>query len=207
MKGFLSMFVKSARELKSVKCITITGVFIAVSMLIETYSIDLQFVKINFAFLAIAVIGMLFGPIVGLFSGFACDIVGFLVHPSGGFLPAYVIVGGIQGLIYGLCLYQKNDGHSIVVNRKSDGKQIDITLYLRAVAARLLDVIVINLLIQTKLNMYYGFIPKQAYSEAIVARTAKNVIELAVDLPMLFVLLPMMLMVYRRITVSGRAHA
>ena len=207
MKGFLSMFVKSARELKSVKCITITGVFIAVSMLIETYSIDLQFVKINFAFLAIAVIGMLFGPTVGLFSGFACDIVGFLVHPSGGFLPAYVIVGGIQGLIYGLCLYQKNDGHSIVVNRKSDGKQIDITLYLRAVAARLLDVIVINLLIQTKLNMHYGFIPKQAYSEAIIARTAKNVIELAADLPMLFVLLPMMLMVYRRITVSGRAHA
>ncbi len=207
MKGFLSMFVKSARELKSVKCITITGIFIAVSMLIETYSIDLQFVKINFAFLAIAVIGMLFGPTVGLFSGFACDIVGFLVHPSGGFLPAYIIVGGIQGLIYGLCLYQKNDGHSIVVNRKSDGKQIDITLYLRAVAARLLDVIVINLLIQTKLNMHYGFIPKQAYSEAIIARTAKNVIELAVDLPMLFVLLPMMLMVYRRITVSGRAHA
>ena len=44
------------------------------SMVLEMYSINLLFVKINFAFLATAVIGMLFGPTVGFFAGLACDV-------------------------------------------------------------------------------------------------------------------------------------
>lgn len=204
MKSFFSMFLKSAKEFKSIKCLSVTGVFIAISMIIEMYSIDLQFFKINFAFLAIAVIGMLFGPTVGLFAGFACDIVGFMVHPSGGFLPAYVIVGGLQGLIYGICLYCKADKHSIMFVNNESGKSLDITLYLRAVCARFLDVIVINLLINTKLNLHYGFIPQEAYGAAIVSRIAKNVIELCADLPMLFILLPVALAAYKRIGSTKR---
>ena len=199
MKSFFRMFVNSAKEFTNIRCLTITGIFIAISMIIETYSIDLKFAKINFAFLAIAVIGMLFGPSVSLFAGFACDIVGFFVHPSGGFLPAYVLVAGLQGLIYGICLYHKNDSHKILFVNSITGKSTDITLYLRAVLARLLDVVLINLLINTKLNLYYGFIPSQAYSEAIIARTAKNVIELCADIPLLFVLLPVALIAYKRI--------
>ena len=168
-------------------------------MIIEAFSIDLQFAKLNFAFLAIAIIGMLFGPCMGLVAGFACDIVGYLVHPTGGFLPAYILVAGLQGLIYGLCLYHKMNGHSIQFRNTTTGKEWDITLFLRAVAARLLDVIVINLLINTKLNLHYGFIPEQAYGAAIIARTAKNVIELALDLPMLFILLPIALTAYQRV--------
>ena len=102
MKSFFRMFVTSAKEFKSIKCITITGVFIAVSMLIESFSIDIRFAKLNFAFVAIAVIGMLFGPTVSVLAGFACDVVGFMVHPTGGFLPAYTLVAGLQGLIYGI---------------------------------------------------------------------------------------------------------
>ena len=78
-------------------------------------------------------------------------------------------------------------------------KSTDITLYLRAILARLTDVIVINLLIQTKLNLHYGFIPQEAYGVAIVARVAKNVIELAIDLPLLFILLPVALKAYQHI--------
>lgn len=207
MKSFFSMFLKSAKEFRSIKCLSVTGVFIAISMIIEMYSIDLQFVKINFAFLAIAVIGMLFGPAVGLFAGFACDIVGFMVHPSGGFLPAYVLVGGLQGLIYGLCLYHKADDHSIMFVNNASGKSRDMTLYLRAVLARLLDVIVINLLIQTKLNLHYGFIPQEAYGAAVISRVAKNVIELCADLPLLFILLPIALAVYKRSYSQKRASA
>ncbi len=199
MKSFFSMFKNSAKEFKSIKCLSVTGIFIAISMIIEMYSIDIQFAKINFAFLAIAVIGMLFGPTVGLFAGFACDIVGFMVHPTGGFLPAYVLVAGLQGLIYGICLYHRADGHSIVSVNNVSGKSTDITLFIRAVIARFLDVIVINLLINTKLNLHYGFIPSEAYSTAIVSRIAKNVIELCVDLPLLFVLLPVALSAYKRI--------
>ncbi|MGN0575771.1 MAG: folate family ECF transporter S component [Ruminococcus sp.] len=199
MKSFLSLFTDSLKELKKVRNLVITAVFIGISMVIEMYAIDLQFVKINFAFLAIAVIGMLFGPSVGLIAGCACDVVGFIAHPSGAFIPVYVLVAGLQGLIYGLCLYRKNDRHSIVLVNNASEKKTDITLYLRAILARLLDVIVINLLIQTKLNMHYGFIPQEAYGTAIVARVAKNVIELCADIPMLFVLLPAALAAYNRL--------
>lgn len=202
MKSFFSMFSNSAKEFKSIKCLTTTGVFIAISMVIEMYSIDLQFAKINFAFLAIAVIGMLFGPAVSTFAGFACDIVGFLVHPSGGFLPAYVLVGGLQGLIYGICLYHKAEKHSIMFTNNITGKNVNVTLYLRAVCARFLDVAVINLLVNTKLNLHYGFIPKESYAAAVISRIAKNVIELCVDLPLLFVLLPVALAAYKRVARS-----
>lgn len=199
------MFKKSAAELKSVRCIAITGVFIAVSMVIEGLSIDLEFVKINFAFLAIAAIGMLFGPSVSLLAGFACDIVGFLAKPSSAFLPAYVVAAGIQGLIYGICLYRKNDSHSIKLVNNKTGSDTDITLFVRAIAARLLDVIVVNLLINTKLNLHYKFIPEQAYTEAIVARIAKNVIELFADIPLLFLFLPVVLAAYKRANMDRKS--
>ena len=206
MKSFFRMFVTSAKEFKSIRCLTITGVFIAASMMIESFSIDIQFAKLNFAFVAIAVIGMLFGPTVSLFAGFACDIVGFMVHPTGGFLPAYTLVAGLQGLIYGICLYHKNDKHSILIGNNVTNKQRDITLFVRIVIARLIDVIIINLFINTALNLHYGFIPKAAYSSAIVARIAKNVIELVIDIPLLFIILPVCLVAYKR-TVSSRAKA
>ena len=91
MKGIFSCFAESAKEFTKLRSLVITALFIAISMIIEAFSIDLQFAKLNFAFLAIAIIGMLFGPCMGLVAGFACDIVGYLVHPTGGFLPAYIL--------------------------------------------------------------------------------------------------------------------
>ena len=113
MRDFLSVFTDSAKEFTKVRSLVTTSLLVAVSMVIEMFSIDIGFAKLNFAFLAIAIIGMLFGPCMGMMAGFACDIVGYLAHPSGGFLPAYVLVGGLQGLFYGLFLYQKWSGHSI----------------------------------------------------------------------------------------------
>ena len=116
-----------------------------------------------------------------------------------GLLAAHPLAGVLLGLFYGLFLYQKWSGHSIQFVSNKTGKTTDITLYLRAIVARLADVVIINLLIQTKLNLHYGFIPQEAYGAAIVARVAKNVIELAIDLPLLFILLPVALKAYQHI--------
>ncbi len=198
MKGFFSMFTESAKEFTKIRTLTVTAMLVAVSMLIELFAIDVGFIRLNFAFLAIAAIGMLFGPCVGLTAGLACDVVGHLVHPMGAFLPAYTLAAGLQGLIYGMMLYYKADVPTIAIGGSSE-KRRDITLYVRLVCARLLDVIIINLLINTALNLHYGFIPQEAYSAAIVARTAKNVIELALDLPLLFVVMPGVLAAYKRV--------
>ncbi|WP_051588825.1 folate family ECF transporter S component [Ruminococcus sp. NK3A76] len=196
MKNFFKMFADSAKEFKSVKTITVTGMFIALSMIIEMFSIDIGYAKLNFAFIAIAVIGMLFGPTVGFGAGLVCDVVGYIAHPTGAFLPMYTLVAGLQGLIYGICLYYKRETPMEVKGK-------DISLFVKATVARLLDVIIINLLINTKLNMHYGFIPAAAYSTAIKARVLKNLIELAADLPLLFILLPICLAAYKRTSKSS----
>lgn len=194
MKSFLNLFKDSAAELKKISCLTITGVFIAVSMMIESFTIEIPYAKLNFAFLAIAVIGLLFGPTVSCISGGLCDIVGFMVHPQGGFLPVYILIAMLQGLIYGICLYRKSPW----MIKRSDNKVSNVAIYICAVIARILDVVIINLLINTKANMHYGFIPETAFWEAVSARLIKNVVELAADIPMLFILLPFALMLYRR---------
>lgn len=194
MKSFLNLFKDSAAELKKISCLTITGVFIAVSMMIESFTIEIPYAKLNFAFLAIAVIGLLFGPTVSCISGGLCDIVGFMVHPQGGFLPVYILIAMLQGLIYGICLYRKSPW----MIKRSDSKVSNVAIYICAVIARILDVVIINLLINTKANMHYGFIPETAFWEAVSARLIKNVVELAADIPMLFILLPFALMLYRR---------
>lgn len=194
MESFFNLFKDSAAELKKVSCLTITGVFIAVSMLIESFTIEIPYAKINFAFLAIAVIGLLFGPTVSFIAGGLCDVVGYIVHPQGGFLPIYILIAMLQGLIYGICLYRKSPW----MMKRAEKKASNFAIYICAVIARLIDVAVINLILNTKANMHYGFIPETAFWEAVAARLIKNAVELAADIPLLFVMLPFALLLYRR---------
>lgn len=61
MRDFLSLFTESAKEFTKVRSLVTTSLLVAVSMVIEMFSVDIGFAKLNFAFLAIAIIGMLFG--------------------------------------------------------------------------------------------------------------------------------------------------
>ena len=74
----MKMFQESFKEFKDLRAVVVTGLLIALSMVIESFTINLGFAKINFAFLAIAAIGMLYGPSVSLFAGAVCDVLGIL---------------------------------------------------------------------------------------------------------------------------------
>lgn len=199
MKKFLGLFRQSFREItgkEKITCIVTTGILLAASMIIETYTIEIPFAKINFAFIAIAAIGMLYGPTISFFAGGICDILGFIVHPSTAFLPLYTLIGMFQGLIYGIVLYQKW-GNISKINAKKGRKMTELTI--RVIVARLLDVIIINLLINTSANMHYGFIPRQAFGTAVAARIVKNLLQLAADIPLLIIIMPVILITYSKI--------
>lgn len=172
------------------------AMLMAVSMVIESLTIQISpSLKINFAFLALAALGMLFGPSIGFIAGGMCDVLGFLVHPQGGFLPLYTLIGCLQGLIYGLVLYRrwgKLEDTSIGKGKKYGEFAV------RLIVARMLDVIIINLCLNTMANMHYGFIPQQAFGAAVAARFVKNALELAADIPLLFILMPAVLALYER---------
>ncbi len=206
MKRFISLFKESVCELKgrnSIVCIVLTGMLVAVSMGLEAFTIEIPFAKINFAYVAIAGIGMLFGPVISTFAGGMCDIVGYIAHPDGAFIPTYILVAMLQGLIYGLFLYRKWGNISTFENKK--GKRLT-EFGIRIIAARLTDILVINLVLNTFLNMHYGFIPRQALNIAIYTRLGKNMLQFIADVPILFAILPIMLMAYN-VILGNRGHA
>ncbi|MDR0984049.1 MAG: folate family ECF transporter S component [Ruminococcus sp.] len=197
---FLKSFRESFKEFKSVYALAVMGLLIGISMVLETFTISLPMFKINFSFLAVASIGMLFGPVVGIFGGMLSDVLGWVVHPDGPFLPLYTLVGGLQGFIYGYVLYHKN-GNSFgknKINTKSE-KLYNRSFVIKVVVARLLDVVVVNMFINTYLNIHYGFIPYESMALIITSRGVKNLLEFVVDVPMLLVVLPAAFVAYRRV--------
>ena len=104
--SFFEKFGKSAFELKSIRCITVTGVLIALDLVLKMFSINItNDLKITFAYLALATIGMLYGPTVAFLAGAITDIIGFMIKPDGGFSPLFTLVEAIGAMIYGIFLY------------------------------------------------------------------------------------------------------
>ncbi len=170
----MKKFLESCKELKDLRAVVVTGLLIALSMVIESFTINLGFAKINFAFLAIAAIGMLYGPSVAFFAGGICDILGYLVAPDGAFFPLYTLIGAVQGLIYGVIAYRKLCDKS--------GKAFNKEMMIRLIIARIVDVLFINLICNTAANFHYGFLQDKTLGAAIAARTAKNLLELPFDI-------------------------
>lgn len=184
MKRFINAFRSSAKEFCDLRSVMVTGLLIAVSMAIESMTIPLGFAKINFAFLAIAAIGMLYGPVVSFFAGALCDIVGFAVHPEGGFLPLYILIAAVQGLIYGTIAYRR-----LYTGGASQ--------WIMLCVARIVDVVCINIVCNTAANYHYGFLASEtSLIAAIYARIAKNLIELPFDLLLIALILPAVLKAY-----------
>ncbi len=197
------LFRQSAEELKDLRSVIVTGLLIAVSMAIESFTIQLGFAKINFAFLAIAAIGMLYGPTVGFFAGAVCDILGFLVAPDGGFLPLYTLIGAVQGLLYGLIAYRRLCKRKTVsANPYANPAQL-----IRLCIARIVDVLLINLVCNTAANYHYGFLGDKTLGAAIAARVLKNVIELPFDLILIAAILPAVLTAYEMTFAKKRSAA
>ncbi len=205
MKGFFRLFRLSANEMFEKKKgpdallkLVICALLIALSMVIEALSIDLPFGKVNFAFIPLAAIGMLFGPTVSIFAGGICDVLGFLVHPTGAFLPLYTLIGMFQGLIYGIVLYRRwGDIYSEETKGRIFGMNLT-QLGIRLIVARLIDVLLVNMIFNTTANIHYGFIPYKSLSVIIAGRLGKNLLELAADIPLMFIVLPFVLVLYSR---------
>ena len=195
----MKMFQESFKEFKDLRAVVVTGLLIALSMVIESFTINLGFAKINFAFLAIAAIGMLYGPSVSFFAGAVCDVLGYLVAPDGAFFPLYTVIGAAQGLIYGLIAYWKLS--------KRTGKEYDFEMMIRLIIARVIDVVVINLVCNTAANFHYGFLRDKTLSAAIAARVAKNLLELPVDIILIVGVLMAVLKAYTMVFGTRRTTA
>lgn len=97
------------KQLKDVKTIVVLGLLVAVSLCLAEFSIRLTpTLMITFSYLASAICGMFFGPVVGGLFGVITDNVKFFLAPSSGpYCPLFTINEVLAGIIYGVMFCKK----------------------------------------------------------------------------------------------------
>lgn len=91
------------------KGIAIVGLLIAMNITLGRIGITTPVVRITFAFLPTALIGMIFGPWVGGVAAVLADLLGFIIGGGvGGFFPGFTLSAFLTGLVYGVFIYKRN---------------------------------------------------------------------------------------------------
>ncbi len=199
-KPVFGCFRESAKELKNIRCLVVTAMLIALELAIKQLTVTVSpDLKISFAFLAKASVGMLYGPTIAFFEGLVSDIIGFIIKPTGSFSPLFTLQEGFAAMLYGLFLYKlklsRKDMHDKTLQKQS-AKQI-----VRIILAKLSVTIGINLfytplaIIITN-SMAAGGLVYGSTLTGYPARLIKNAIQFPVDCVLLIAFLPIVSTAY-----------
>lgn len=182
MKSFFSTFKDSAAELKNIRCLTVTGILVAIFIILDMFSIRIgDFIKVNFAFTALASVGMLFGPVPAMLAALAGDLIGCILGGQAP-LPLLSCTAVLEGLLYGIMLYKPNGVKRLVI---------------MSTVARVIDSVVISLLLNTMVLRYYNFMSSTA--EQFYIRCGKIATELIFFIPLMIIIMPAVSAMYSKI--------
>lgn len=200
--AILRMFKNSALELKNVRCLTVTAMLIALNLVLKSVTVYLsEDLKLTFSFLALAAIGMLFGPTVSFMAGIITDILGMLLAQTmGAFNPLFTIVEATGAMIYGMFLY----GMKYV---KIDFKGMNVSSFLklishiwRIIVAKLTVVIVCNVILNPLAMIIAEYWTWEvAVKVKIPARLIKYAIQTPVDWVLMVLVLYPVLLAYKTV--------
>lgn len=168
MGKIMDLFHDSAKNFKDLRCLIITALFIALQIILDMFCrIQItQELRIDFAFLGAACIGMLYGPSVGIIAGIVSDVLGYVLAQSpGGFFPGFTVTTMVAGLIYGCFLYRKK-----------------ITV-VRCILTKLTVNVGCNILLN---SLWFSLLNGQAMFAIIASRILKNVILLPIEIILLY---------------------
>lgn len=109
------IILRSTREVTTVseskistKKLTVTAAIIAINLVLNQFTLAFgTLLEIGFAFLALAVLAYLYGPIHAGLASVIADLIGFLLRPNGFFFPGFSLNALLMGIIYGIFLYKK----------------------------------------------------------------------------------------------------
>ena len=99
---------QAMQDAKSVRMITVAALLIALRIVLKNFHIPIgQGMDIYFGYMLNAMGAMIYGPIMGILTGFVVDILGFVLFPSPyGFFFGYTITAMAGSFIYGLFYYR-----------------------------------------------------------------------------------------------------
>lgn len=166
--GFIKdQFTSSFRALQKTRTLTMTGLLLAVQIVLGSYgTIEVtDSLKISLSHLALAPTAIFFGPVVASMQGALSDIVGYLIKPTGPYFPGFTLATLLLGTTYGVSLYKTK--HTMM----------------RIVITRIVVMVLINLLLNTVcLVMLYG--PSRLATFPV--RMVKNIVQLPFDCILLY---------------------
>lgn len=176
-----NIFLSSLRELKSTRNLATIAIFIAINIALDLMGLTVRIgpsMRLGFGFLCNASVGMLFGPTVGIMTGFCTDVLGFFAGNAaqGAFNPLFTLVAMTGGLIYGLWLYPSK-----------------VSVW-RAAGAKFS----INLICNVLMNTYFLALTQGKGMIAMLpARIFKNIVLLPIEVVLLFFVLTLVKKTYK----------
>ncbi len=87
-----------------------TSVFIALFIILSYFNISLTpIIEIRLGYFALAVAGLVGGPVMGFFTGALGDLLKMLIVPgTGSFFPGFTLCYAFLGMCYGFLFYKRN---------------------------------------------------------------------------------------------------
>lgn len=196
MESFFNLFKDSVQELKKVSTLTVCGVLMALSIVMRNMAINITpDLRITFSFFGIMAIAMLYGPVVCVISNVGVDVIGYVLdgYKARDYNLGLLAVKIIIALIYGICLYKKTTGKSIIIS---------------GIISRVIVVLLCNLVLNSAV-LYYCYTNKNfpfmsasewmAFRIWFTPRLIKNCVMLPIELVMVSLLLPIISQAYKRI--------
>ena len=98
----------ASKDAKKLRNLMIAALFIALRIIIASFYIPLgENLNVYFGFFVNALGAMIYGPVLALGSGFVCDILEFVLHPSPyGFFFGYTITAMLGSFFYAIFFYR-----------------------------------------------------------------------------------------------------
>lgn len=221
MKSFFSLFSDSTRELKKVSTLTVTGMLMALSIVLRSMYIPItQDLRITFSFLGVMAVAMLYGPTVCVISNIGIDIIGYLLDgcKMREYNFALLAVKIIIAIIYGIILYRKTYGKKNLPDKLAsklpDIVSDNLDLVLRAAAARIIVVFLGNIVLNSSVlyvcytNPDFPFMSGSEWTAFWIwfsPRLIKNLVLLPFELILTSLLLPAIRQAYKQVFKTSAA--
>lgn len=149
-----------------IKKIILTSLLLASAIVINRFlSINTGILSIGFTFVPLMLGAIILGVKQSVIIATLADLIGALLFPFGSFFIGYTISALLTGLVYGLCLYQK------------DEFKVDKRFIIRLIIATLIVTVIIN----GTLNTLWIILTTKSASVAIIPmRIVKQLIMIPV---------------------------
>ncbi len=203
MKSFFSLFSDSSKELKNVSTLTVCGMLMAIAIVTRNLPLYITAdLRITFSFFSIMTIAMLYGPVVCVIANVGVDVIGYFLdgYKARDYNFGLLAVKIIIALIYGIFLYKKITGKSIITF---------------GIISRVIVVLFCNVglnsfvLYYSYYNNSFPFMTSSEWNAFVIwltPRIIKNAVMLPVEIVMICVLLPIISAAYHKIFSKKTAY-